>query len=213
MNRNENWTPRFKITVFVLISLITVTASAGRADSPPTYVEKVQRFRLLLAEERWEEARRMLSPDPRRWFETREGAGRRWTIGPGSGPWSRWDEEFRSTSMVVEWREEEWSATVRVREINDYFRLLERGAQTNEVTYFFDPRGLLDGLLIRAVGERPAGRTEEFLRWAKQNEPQEIQELMPDGEIDPGGDHPQRFRALLERWRNAVGLPEIADTH
>lgn len=28
-----------------------------------------------------------------------------------------------------------------VRETNDYFRLLERGRVTNEITYFFDDEG------------------------------------------------------------------------
>jgi hypothetical protein len=32
---------------------------------------------------------------------------------------------------------------------------------------------------------------------------------MPGGEIDPAGDHPERFRRLLNRWRQASGLPMI----
>lgn len=32
---------------------------------------------------------------------------------------------------------------------------------------------------------------------------------MPDGEIDPTADHPERFRTLLTEWRNAAGLPPI----
>ena len=116
------------------------------------------------------------------------------------------------SSTVIEWKAGERSATARVLEINDYFRLLERGAVTNEITYFYDHEGRIDGLLIRAVGERPPGRTNEFLRWALENEPEELRELMPNGRIDPSGDHPQRFRALLERWRDDVGLPALSSS-
>jgi hypothetical protein len=32
---------------------------------------------------------------------------------------------------------------------------------------------------------------------------------MDDDEVDPSGDHPQRFRRLLERWRQDAGLEPI----
>jgi hypothetical protein len=32
---------------------------------------------------------------------------------------------------------------------------------------------------------------------------------MPEGEIDPSGDHPGRFRRLLNSWRRAAGLEPI----
>lgn len=151
----------------------------------------------------------MMSTDPRRWFAPREGEGQPWRVGPGTGPWSAWDDHFRSEGTVVAWRREDRSVTAIVRETNDYFRLLERGYVTSEITYFFDREGLIDGLLIAAVGERSPGRTEEFLAWARENEPEELEALMPGGEIDPSGDHPQRFRALLNRWRVAAGLDPI----
>lgn len=173
------------------------------AEESSVLIEKAKRFRSLITEEKWDEARAMTAPDPRRWFAPREGEGSPWIVGPRRGPWAEWDEEFRSTSTVIGWRADDSSATVRVREINDYFRLLERGAVTNEITYFFDSEGRIDGLLIDAVGERPPGRTDEFLQWAIENEPVELRELMPDGEIDPSGDHPRRFRALLEQWRRS----------
>lgn len=175
-------------------------------DSPAV---RARRFRDLVSRGRFDEARAMMAPDPRRWFAPKEGEGRPWRIGPGTGPWSAWDEHFRSTGEVVEWREgEDWASAV-VRETNDYFRLLERGYVTNEITYYFDGQGSISGLLIGTLGERPPGRTEEFLAWARQHEPEELGELMPDGEIDPSGDHPERFRALLNRWRRAAGLEPI----
>jgi hypothetical protein len=37
---------------------------------------------------------------------------------------------------------------------------------TNEISYLFDEDARLRGLVIGAAGERPPGRTEEFLAWA-----------------------------------------------
>ncbi len=96
-----------------------------------------------------------------------------------------------------------------IRETNDYFRLLERGWVTNEVAYFFDDSGRINGLLIRAVGDRPPGKTEEFLAWTRVHDPEELATLVPGGEIDPSGDHPERFRRLLNRWRQESGLETI----
>ncbi len=169
-------------------------------------VERARRFRALLRDGEYEAARAMTAPDPQRWWEAREGDGNPWRIAPGGGPWAGWDAHFGSRTELVEWRPGVGSATAVVRETNDYFRLLERGWVTNEITYFFDDAGRIDGLLIRAVGERPPGRTEEFLTWARTNAPAEIETLMPGGEIDPSGDHPERFRRLLERWRRECGL-------
>ena len=184
-------------------------AAAPAAQVPPdttSIVRKAQAFRSLLADGDYEAARAMMAPDPRRWWETREGGGAAWTVGPSSGPWADWDRHFRSRGELVEWREEPGAATAVVRETNDYFTLLERGWVTNEVTYFFDRQGRIDGLLIRAAGERPPGRTDEFLAWARKHDPDELDALMPGGEIDPSGDHAPRFRRLLDRWREAAGL-------
>lgn len=184
-------------------------ASDSADARPSSLVERVRRFRRLVRQEEYPAARAMMADDPRRWFAPREGEGRPWRLGPGTGPWSAWDEHFRSEGEVVSWREGDRSATAVVRETNDYYRLLERGSVTNEITYFFDEEGKIEGLLIGTTGERSPGRTEEFLAWAGQNDPEELEELMPGGEIDPSGDHPRRFRALLNRWRVATGREPI----
>lgn len=171
---------------------------------------QAQEFRSLVERGEYAAAREMMAPDPRRWWEKRDGQGEPWRIGPESpGPWAAWDEHFRSEVELVEWKEDEGSATAVVRETNDYFRLLERGWVTNEITYFFDERDRIEGLLIRAAGERPPGRTDEFLAWARVHDPEELATLMPGGEIDPSGGHPERFRRLLERWRQASGRDPI----
>lgn len=172
--------------------------------------DRAQEFRSLVEEQRYDAARALTSDDARRWFDDRDGPGQPWTVGPEvGGPWAAWDEHFRSEGEIVEWREATRSATAVVRETNDYFRLLDRGWVTSEITYFFDDAGQIEGLLIRAVGDRPPGRTDEFLAWARVHAPDELATLMPDGEIDPSGDHPQRFRRLLNRWRADSGLAPI----
>jgi len=178
--------------------------------SGSSLVARAQEFRALVERGEHAAARRMMAPDARRWWEERDGDGQPWRIGPENpGPWAAWDEHFRSKREVVEWKEGSGVATAVTRETNDYFRLLERGWVTNEITYFFDDRGRIDGLLIRAVGERPPGRTDEFVAWAKAHDPGELAALMPEGEIDPSGDHPERFRRLLDRWREASRLETI----
>jgi hypothetical protein len=149
-----------------------------------------------------------MGDNPRRWWETREGEGMPWNVGPQSpGPWAAWDQHFESEKEIVRWREDDHSAAFVIRESNDYFRLLERGSVLNEVTYFFDSSGKIEGLLIRGVGERPPGLTGEFREWARIHAPEELETVMPDGEIDPSD--PSRFRRLLNRWRRASGREPI----
>ena len=171
---------------------------------------QAEHFRTLLEQGEYDAARALIATDARRWWGERRGEGQPWRIGPQSpGPWAGWDAHFRSRKDVVQWTEGADHATVLIRETNDYYKLLDRGSVLNEVTYFFDENRKIDGLLIRGVGERPPGHTEEFLEWARVNDPRELAALMPDGEIDPSGDHAQRFRRLLNRWREASGLPAI----
>jgi hypothetical protein len=173
-------------------------------------IEAARRFRSLMVAAQFDSAQALLSPEARRWWGERRGKGTAWKVsGATPGPWAAWDEHFRSRKREVSWTAGPASAVLVQRETNDYFRLLERGWVTNEITYFFDDAGRIDGLLIRAIGERPPGRTEEFRAWARRNEPDELAALMDGDDVDPSGDHPQRFRRLLERWRQDAGLEPI----
>lgn len=194
--------------VFCLAGWSPVGAQ-GKDDAGKRLIELAQRFRRLVREGKFDEARAMTVESPKVWFEERKGEGRPWIIGPKSNdPWAAWDKEFRSHSEEIEQRTANRSATITVRETNEYFQLLERGWVLTDVTYFFDENGKIEGRLIAAVGERPRGRTDEFLEWARTQDPEELKYLMPNGEVDPSGDRPKRFRRLLTRWREAAGLPK-----
>jgi hypothetical protein len=198
------------ICLALAVFLPCCSPSPEKPSVSPT-ITAAKRFRELLRDGDHDAARAMMAKAPRRWFDERSGEGRPWHVGPGKrGPWAAWDEHFGKRSEEIGWRANDHSATLIYKETNDYFLLLERGWVTNETVYFFDSDGRIEGLLIRpAAGPRSQGRTGEFLAWARENAPEELAELMPDGEIDPSGDHPQRFRALLETWRAETGLPPI----
>ena len=192
-----------------LAGFLFVAALAGCTPASSRNIERAQRFRAHLESGDDDAARAMLGRDPRRWFDARTGPGQPWQIGPGApGPWAVWDDSLGKRTEPLAWEGDESSATLTYRETNDYFLLLERGWVTNRTTYYFDAGGRIEGILhAPAAGPRPTGRTAEFLAWARAHEPDELAILMPGGEIDPSGDHAVRFRALLQRWRVAAGLP------
>jgi len=197
-------------TLLFSVAVAFVTFPACASGAAASKIERARQFRALVAKQDYDAARALMAEHPRRWWDAREGEGSPWKIGPDAGgPWKHWDEHFHSTPAVVRWTEGSDSATALIHESNDYYRLLERGTMTNELVYSFDGDGKIEGLVIRSVGERPQGRTAEFVAWAKKNDPREIGELMPDGEIDPRGDHAERFRRLANRWRRATGREPI----
>lgn len=213
MSRSSRW--QRKLLRLALGCLIPVSLGCGsekerqNAVASPL-VASAQEFRSLMAAERYDAAQALMAPEPRRWWNERQGEGQPWKVGSATrDPWTSWDEHFRGKKEILEWKEGPHSVTTVVHETNDYFQLLERGWVTTEIIYYFDGSGKIDGRLIRPVGERPPGRTEEFLAWARIHDADELAALMPDNEVDPSGDHPQRFRRLLNRWRRASGLETI----
>lgn len=190
------------------LALFLAVFGCEPAKEEQDLLETALRFRSLVERNELARAQTMVAEDARRWWGSREGEGSSWRV-EQPGPWSGWDRHFRSKKEILDVVENpDRSVTVTLRETNDYFQMLDRGWVMNSVTYYFDEEGLIEGLLIRAEGERSPGRTEEFLAWARENEPDEIAALMPDGEIDPSGENPVRYRALLERWRATLDTTE-----
>ena len=198
--------------------LVAACASTKPAAAPPTeatsvegrYVSLAKDFRAKVKAKDYDEAHAMMASSAHRWFEKREGDGEVWTVGPDANdPWKGWDEHFRSESVDRGWKEGDHSATLTIHETNDFYKLEERGGSTTELWYFFDDAGRINGLMIHGVSEDAVGLQAEFLKWARANAPDELAYLQPGGKINPTGDRPPRFRALLNRWRTASGLSTI----
>ncbi len=200
------------IRIIAAAMIMGLAALGGGCASQPESVQTVKEFRARVAAKNYSGAQELLSPNARRWFDEKQGEGMPWSVGSGStGPWAAWDTYFNKRTEVVRWETGENEVSVVYREINNYFRLLDRGWVTNRNTYYLNDQGELVGLLVAPAddGERPQGRTDEFVAWLKSNDPRAYEELMPNGHIDPSGNHPQEMRKMLNRWRNETGLPPI----
>ncbi len=167
----------------VLLALAACAVPAPAEEH--ALIARTKAFRAARESGEVEAASSYLSEDPRQWFETREGPGRPWKL---DGPWKRWDET----------------------EINDFYRLIERPASPVRLTWFWNDQGLLEGFLVAAMPhERASDRLGEAQAWARQQRPDELAYLMPAGRLDPSGDRPERWKALLLEWRAAAGLPAV----
>ncbi len=193
-----------------IVLLLLALAAACRTSSPDEdLVHRAGAFWEAREAGDLDRARSMQSGEPRTWWDRCEGPGEPWKL--GGGKWKPWDDHFRGRSTPGPWRVEGSSVTSLVDEINDYYRLTERGPQPYRLTYFFDADGRISGELIASVPSNSSGKEKEFQAWAIANEPDEYAYLRPSGRIDPTGDRAPRTRALLLRWREAVGLPHLTE--
>ena len=173
-------------------------------------IAKVQEF--VAARKRGDEAAAsaLMAADAKIWWEAKTGPGEPWTLG---GKWSGWDAYFHSTNEYSDWREGRDSVTAAGVEMNDFYRLIDRSPQKFRATWWLDPSGKISGFLFEPRGAvLPGDRFDEFKAWARRERPAELEYLMPGGRIDPTGDRPQRFHALLVEWRKAAGLSPVVLT-
>ncbi len=146
-----------------------------------------------------------LADDARIWFGKKEGEGR--PLRARGGPYKDWDKEFKSTSTRRNVRVEGRTITYLSREVNDYYRLLEGAMGEARITYYFDDFGKITGMFYRSEPTNvkpPAGRGEEFERWADAKYPG----LLGADEMKIPN-NPHRWRELLVEWRRDTGLPPI----
>lgn len=194
----------------VALALAAVLPLACRAPSrapSPAPREVVERYLAARRTGELEAAAAMLAPDARRWFERREGPGMPWRV--GQGPWARWDRFFRSTSEKRDWTVEGRAVSVVSVEVNDFYRLIERPPSPARLTWFVDEEDRLSGFLVSRIepdgGDGSRDLLDEFAAWAEVHAPKELAHVMPQGEIRPDGDRPERWKALLVRWRAETG--------
>ena len=189
------------------LSVLALASILASCTSSPA-VEIVEAFRAAREAGRLEEARSYLGPDPRIWYDRREGEGAPWRL--GGGRFAAWDEHFQGvTERATPWVVEADRVWADMAETNDYYRLLERPEPGIwRATYFLDGQGRIAGFMVSGVpGREPSpSRRKEFEAWAREQDPVESEYLMPGGSLDPTGDRAPRMRALILRWREAVGL-------
>ena len=197
--------PQFIVS---LISMMLLTSAVSAQEQ--SLIDKAQEFRMHLGMGHLEMSQAYLASDARLWYGDREGDGIEWTLAPEqSDPWAGWNEHFKTSQTEVEWRAGDQSATLVAEETSEYYQLLERPAATVEMTYYFNDEGLINGLLVSPAADADQGLTAEFHAWAEANNDHEFHHLRPDGAIDPTGNHPPRFRALLDAWREDTGRAPI----
>jgi hypothetical protein len=171
-------------------------------------IKKVNAYRQADADQDTARVQALLAKGAARWYEKKEGPGM--PIKPaGKGPWSDWDEYFKGSSQVESYKVDSNQVTIRVMEINDFYRLIERGPAPTNLTYDFDAAGKIAGILIFRDDKPITDRFDEFKKWAEKNRPDDLKYLMPEGEIIPTLDRAKRWRRLLNEWRKSIGLLAI----
>jgi len=179
----------------------------GKVEKDEVSISAVKTF--LDAKERGDRAsaQALLAADARSWFDEKKGTGDPYGL---DGRWSGWDRFFRTKNTYSDWTQGRDSVTANGEEMNDFYRLIERSPSRFRATWWLDSSGSVAGFLYEPRGAvLPGDRFGEFKEWARRNKPDELAYLMPSGRIDPTGDRPQRFRALLEEWRRAAKLPAV----
>lgn len=182
-----------------------VSAQIQPEDHP--LFQKVKAYRHANTAHDTAQARALLAEGAARWYEKREGPGA--PIKPADkGPWSDWDEYFKGRSYIESHAVDSNRVTIRLMEINDYYRLIERGPAPVNITYFFNAHEKITGILVFSAGET-ADRFEEFKKWAEKNRSEDLKYLMPEGAIVPTRDRAQKWREVLNEWRRSAGLGTI----
>ncbi|MGH7457390.1 MAG: hypothetical protein ACRENG_38935, partial [bacterium] len=191
-------------------ALTRATLSANlpqEKNEDPPLIKKVKAYRQANSEHDTALVQALLAKGAARWYEKKEGSGI--PIKPaGKGPWSDWDEYFKGSSQVESYKVDSSQVTIRLMEINDFYRLIERGPAPVNLTYYFDADEKITGILVFSAG-KTADRFDEFKKWAAKNRPDDLKYLMPEGEIIPTLDRAKKWRSILNEWRKSLGLPVI----
>lgn len=197
------------VTIALLLGAGPAADATTGADSP--HVATVKSYYRLRGTGEKEKSLALLSHNSRIWFETKDGPGRKRDKSTGGGPWAEWDRFFNGKVTPLSFEEAGDSVTVRVEEINDFYRLIERPARRHDAVYYFDTAGKISGTLIRRVqsNDEPPDRFDEFKAWAAEHRPADLAYLMPDGEIVPDRERATRWKSVLNEWRRTVGLKPI----
>jgi hypothetical protein len=190
----------------LLFGASNILSQKKNEDHP--LVQKVKAYRQVSADHDTARVQALLAKGAARWYEKKEGPGM--PIKPaGKGPWSDWDEYFKGKSEIASYKVDSNQVTIRLMEINDYYRLIERGPAPTNLTYYFNQEGKITGILVFRDATLIKDRYKEFEQWAKKNRSADLKYLLPDGEIIPTLDRAKKWRIILNEWRRSIGLPAI----
>jgi hypothetical protein len=179
-------------------------------------IKKMNAYRQANADHDTARVQALLAKGAARWYEKKEGpgmpikyAGSTELAEVGKGPWSDWDEYFKGKSQIESYKVDSNQVTIRLMEINDFYRLIERGPAPVNLTYYFDTDEKITGVLVFSAGKKTADRFDEFKKWAEKNRPDDLKYLMPEDEIIPTLGRAKKWRAVLNEWRKSIGLAAI----
>lgn len=182
-------------------ALAVAAALAGCLTLNPD-VRRIQDY-IALREAGDAQALTYLAAGARIWYESKSGAGEPFGA---EGRWDHWDRYFHSHARLTDWRVEGNAISAVVHETNDYYALLDWKPVPYRMTWWLDERGRIREVLLQKLPGKETSRLDEFRAWAAAAHPGELADLMPTGQIDPTGDRPERWRALLGEWRIAAGI-------
>jgi len=187
-----------------LLLIIVVSLACSRTD--PLQAQAEAFFELRDAG-KLSAARKLIAPGARMWFEARRGEGKPWSL---DDPWMTWDQVFNTRRDYRDWSITDSSVSVTSLGHSDFDRMVEREPVPARLTLFFDDSRLITGFLIQPQTEQePEGKLPEFIAWAAKKYPHEVTYLMPEGQLNPKGDRPERLKRLLYEWRNATGKSPV----
>lgn len=192
-----------RIELGMLITLGMATGTLTGCTHP--LVRKLDEFRQAKKRGDYAVASTYLSPNARIWFDRKEGAGAE--LKARGGPYKDWDREFRSKSTRKKVRVRSNTVSYVSREINDWYRLLDRVPTAARITYYFNDEQKICGMLyegLSAQKARPPDRLCEFKKWAGERYPG----LLDSDEMTIPR-NPKRWRELLIEFRRETGLPPI----
>jgi len=145
-----------------------------------------------------------LAPGARIWYEQKTGDGEPYGA---AGRWDHWDRYFHSRGRYSGWTVAgDGAISAVVHETNDYYGLLAWKPLPYRMTWWLDDGGRIRDVLLQQMPGKATNRLAEFRAWAAEAHPGELADLMPNGQIDPTGDRPERWHALLTEWRLSAGI-------
>jgi hypothetical protein len=145
---------------------------------------------------------KLVSLDMRVWYEEKKGDGNPWSP---EGAWSKWDEYFNAQKEYGVFKQDSNAVSVVVTETNDFYKLIERPASPILLTWWLNKENKIEGYLVKSMSDdNIKDKFNEFEAWAIKNDSTELKYLMPEGQINPKDDRPERWKNLLLKWRESI---------